>query len=127
MLVCHTFNNIVGEFFGSREISSAYRRYDHQVMIVKVLPPNSNMGVKETMESEIIFLVKNIIGIYPCNNDPMVITGKYVDLKIKSVLNDQGIFADILYRDTFNRLCQEPYDLIDFQGSLVGFLANKCT
>lgn len=62
------------------------------------IPEDENEGAPEAV---ITFSWKYKSGIYPYNDDPMVITVKYEEYDIKRVLVDQGSSADILYWDTF--------------------------
>lgn len=55
------------------------------------------MGMKETLEYEIIFLGKDIFGIHQHDNYFMVIIIRCVNLEIKHVLTDLGSFANIIY------------------------------
>lgn len=70
---------------------------------------------------EIIFSKREATNIHPYNDDPMVITMRCDEWKIKRVLVDQGSFAYILYWDAFERLRLDQDYLKAFKGSLVGF------
>lgn len=73
----------------------------------------------------VVFSEEDAFDVHPHNDDPMVITVKYEEWKIKRFLVDQGSFVNILYGDAFERLCLEPEDLKPFQGSLVGLSGEQ--
>lgn len=123
--VYHTLNTILRGFTRDRETRSTNRRYARQFLIVEGSPISSDLDEKKTTEYVITLSKNDVASIHPHDNDPMVITMRCDDWEIKRVLIGQESFADILYRDTFERLRLDMDDLKAFQSSLVGFLGEQ--
>lgn len=66
-------------------------------MIVEGSPVNPNLGMKETLESDITISGKDTAEIYPHDKDFIVITIRCDDWEIKRELVDRGSFADTIY------------------------------
>lgn len=56
-----------------------------------------DLGSKEMLDFVITFLVKDVIGLHPYDNDIVVITVWCDNWEINLVLIEQGSYADILY------------------------------
>lgn len=80
-----------------REFSFIRRRYALQILNVENLPTDLKESETTTLKVEISFSKKDLVGIHPYNDDPMVITMRCGDWEIKIVLVDQGSSVDILY------------------------------
>lgn len=79
------------------ETISSRRRYVHQVLNIEDLSNKEGGGEPKTSESKISFSKKDAANINPHNDDPVVITVRCDEWKIKIVSVGQGSFADILY------------------------------
>lgn len=91
-------NIIAGGFLGGGSTNSCRKRYVRLVLSV-------DLDVSDfPTHPPIVFMKEDFEGIYPHENDPMVILAVSADYRVKRVLVDQGSSADILYWDTFEWL-----------------------
>lgn len=58
---------------GDKETISTCIRYARQILTIEGSITRPDLGVKETLKSEINFSRKDFIGIHPHENDPKVI------------------------------------------------------
>ena len=79
------------------ETISSRRRYAHQVLNIEDLSNKEGGGKSKTSVSKISFSKKDAVNINPHNDDPVVITVRCDEWKIKIVPVDQESSADILY------------------------------
>lgn len=107
-----------------RETSFAHIRYTCQILNIEYIPSVEDKSELEMPEAIIDFFKKDIVGIHPYNDDPMVIDVKWEEWEIKRVLLDQGSSTNIPYWDAFERLCLDLEDLKHLKGSMVGFLGE---
>lgn len=124
-VVCHTLKTITRGFDGDGETSFPQREYARQILTIEDLPIDPKKGETKAPEAEISFSKKDEACVHPHNDDPMVITVRCDDWKIKRVLVDQGSSINILYWDAFDRFYLDPDDLKAFKGHWLGFLGSK--
>lgn len=55
----------------------------------------------------------------------MVISAKMMNAEVKRVFIDQGSFADIIFRDVFDKLGLKNSNLPSYKEELVGFSGEK--
>lgn len=111
----HTLKTIEGGFFGDGETNSVRRKYACQILTIEGSPTSSDMAELEAIEYEISFFEKNVADTHPHDDNPVVITVRCDNWKIKKVFIDQGCSTDILYWDAFKRLHLDLDDIIAFQ------------
>lgn len=109
-------NTIAGGFACGGLTSSSRKRYAKSVMLVSVEERHF------PTHPPLIITSEDFEGIYPHEDDPMVISVVATDYRVKMVLIDQGSSTDTLYWDTFLRLGLDKDLMQPFVGSLVGFL-----
>ena len=63
--------------------------------------------------------------VVPGHDDPMIISTKMVNAEVKRVFIDQGISADIIFRDVFNKLGLKNSDLQSYKEELVDLSGEK--
>lgn len=72
-------------------------------MTVESSLTSPDIGNKEAIKSRNTFSKKDVVGIHPHDNDPVVITIGYGEWEIKRVLIDHENFVGILYWNAFER------------------------
>lgn len=74
--VQHTLNTITIGFTRDRETNSAQRRYGLYILNIEDLPTYPKEGETKRPEVEIDFLKKDVVGVHPHNDNPMVMIVK---------------------------------------------------
>lgn len=74
--VHHALNTITIGFTRDREINSARRRYGLYILNIEDLSTYPKEGETKRPEVEIDFLKKDVIGVHPHNDNPMVMIVK---------------------------------------------------
>lgn len=112
-------NTIRGGFAGGRPTNSFRKRYARSVMSIameeRTFPDHSPLFIT----------TDNFEGVYPHEDDPMVISVVSTDYRVKRVLIDQGSSADIIYLDAFEKLGVDRDLVQPFTGTLVGFSGEQ--
>lgn len=75
--------------------------------------------------SNIIFTTKDFEHVNPHKDDPIMVTIRVDNYVTTKVFLDQGISADIIYTDAFDRLRLKESDLKSYMGCLVGFTSER--
>ena len=76
---------------------------------------------------EIVFSSSNFEKIVPGHGDLMVISAKMVNANVKRVFIDQGSSADIIFRNTFDKLELKNTNLQIIRRSLLVSLGRRFT
>ena len=80
---------------------------------------------KPSTAPEIVFSSSDFDEVVPGHDDPMVISAKMINAKVKWVFINQGSFADIIFQDAFNKLRLKNSNLQSYKEEFVGFSGEK--
>ncbi|XP_068503687.1 uncharacterized protein [Phaseolus vulgaris] len=108
-------HTISGGFSRGGPTSSQRKRYVRSVNSV------AGEDSDDPWETDLVFTKADLRDVVPHDNDPVVISVVTTGRKVHKVLVDQGIFADVMFWSTFNKLQLSPDLLRPYSGCLYGF------
>ncbi|GAU51074.1 hypothetical protein TSUD_13180, partial [Trifolium subterraneum] len=110
-------NTIAGGFAGGGESKAARKRYLRRI----IQETNTVAHVSSSRAPEISFSPSDGEGVFPHDDDPLVILVQILNCDVKRVLIDSGSSADIMYWEAFKAMQLAGEQLQPYNGTLVGF------
>ncbi|GAU32151.1 hypothetical protein TSUD_68220 [Trifolium subterraneum] len=110
-------NSIAGGFAGGGESKAARKRYLRRI----IQETNTVAHVSSSRAPEISFSPSDGEGVFPHDDDPLVIQVQILNCDVKRVLIDSGSSADIMYWEAFKAMQLAGEQLQPYNGTLVGF------
>ncbi|GAU16855.1 hypothetical protein TSUD_368040 [Trifolium subterraneum] len=110
-------NTIAGGFAGGGESRAARKRYLKRI----IQETNVVAHISSPRTPEISFSPSDGEGVFPHDDDPLVIQVQIINCDVKRVLIDSGSSADIMYWEAFKAMQLAGEQLQPYNGTLVGF------
>ncbi|GAU32075.1 hypothetical protein TSUD_53430 [Trifolium subterraneum] len=110
-------NTIAGGFAGGGESKAARKRYLRRI----IQETNKVAHVSSSKAPEISFSPSDGEGVFPHDDDPLVIQVQILNCDVKRVLIDSGSSTDIMYWEAFKAMQLAGEQLQPYNGTLVGF------
>ncbi|GAU19014.1 hypothetical protein TSUD_193520 [Trifolium subterraneum] len=110
-------NTIAGGFAGGGESKAARKRYLRRI----IQETNTVAHVSSSRAPEISFSPSDGEGVFPHDDDPLVIQVQILNCDVKRVLIDSGSSIDIMYWEAFKAMQLAGEQLQPYNGTLVGF------
>ncbi|GAU46524.1 hypothetical protein TSUD_402540 [Trifolium subterraneum] len=110
-------NTIAGGFAGGGESRAARKRYLRRI----IQETNVVAHISSPKAPEISFPPSDGEGVFPHDDDPLVIQVQILNCDVKRVLIDSGSSADIMYSEAFKAMQLAGEQLQPYNGTLVGF------
>ncbi|GAU27362.1 hypothetical protein TSUD_55150 [Trifolium subterraneum] len=110
-------NTIAGGFAGGGESKAARKRYRRKI----IQETNTVVHISSSRAPEISFSPSDGEGVFPHDDDPLVIQVQILNCDVKRVLIDSGSSADIMYWEAFKAMQLVGEQLQPYNGTLVGF------
>ncbi|GAU10592.1 hypothetical protein TSUD_418170 [Trifolium subterraneum] len=110
-------NTIAGGFAGGGESKAARKRYLRRI----IQETNTVAHISSSRAPEISFSPSDGEGVFPHDDDPLVIQVQILNCDVKRVLIDSGSSADIMYWEAFKAMQLAGEQLQPYNGTLVGF------
>ncbi|CAJ2642757.1 uncharacterized protein LOC123899916 [Trifolium pratense] len=114
-------NTIAGGFAGGGESRAARKRYLRQIIYETSLVGQ----VSFPTTPELSFSANDGNGIFPHDDDPLVIQVQILNCDVKRVLIDSGSSADIMYWEAFKAMQLAGELLKPHNGTLIGFSGEQ--
>ncbi|GAU44606.1 hypothetical protein TSUD_240980 [Trifolium subterraneum] len=114
-------NTIAGGFAGGGESRDSRMRY-----LRKIIHETNLVGsMVASPTPEISFSASDGEGIFPHDDDPLVIQVQILNCDVKRVLVDSGSSTDIMYWEKFKAIQLAGEQLQPYNGTLVGFAGDQ--
>ncbi|GAU40667.1 hypothetical protein TSUD_397790 [Trifolium subterraneum] len=110
-------NTIAGGFAGGGDSKAARKRYLRRF----IQETNMVAHVSSSRAPEISFSPSDGEGVFPHDDNPLVIQVQILNCDVKRVLIDSGSSADIMYWEAFKAMQLVGEQLQPYNGTLVGF------
>ncbi|GAU30548.1 hypothetical protein TSUD_65580 [Trifolium subterraneum] len=110
-------NTIAGGFAGGGESKAVRKRYLGRI----IQETNTVAHVSSSRAPEISFSPSDGEGVFPHDDDPLVIQVQILNCDVKRVLIDSGSSADIMYWEAFKAMQLAGEQLQPYNETLVGF------
>ncbi|XP_045809878.1 uncharacterized protein LOC123904235 [Trifolium pratense] len=114
-------NTIAGGFSGGGVSNNARKRYARSVTHEIYLVWNTS----SSPVPDISFTAKDGQGVFPHDDDPLVIQVQILNCDVKRVLIDSGSSADVMYWEAFKVMQLTEEQLQPYEGTLVGFSGEQ--
>ena len=102
--------NVIGGVFAGGGITKlAHKKHLQEVLSLSIATMKTVYKPSSTLE--IVFSSSDLEVVVPGHDNPTVISAVMVNAEVKRVFIDEASSADIIFRDTFNKLGLKKFDL----------------